>query len=468
MIIENISNINLANFPVTIFGSGPAGISLALELEKNNIKSIIIEAGGKEYSEDSQKFYEGTIIGDTLFDLSASRLRQLGGTSGHWGGWSLPLDDYSFKNWPIKSDDIKQYQELTCKILNIKNQFRKSSLNNLMNQIEYQYSSVRFGEKFFDQIKKSNNIYITLNTQLSHFEGNNNKTEAAICIFNEKTFKLKSKYFILCCGGIENSRILLWSREKNRSLIHSDLPIGKYWMAHPWFVAGKGIIFKQKLKKKLNNYLNYEDFLHFAPNEKLLTSKNILNGALYIRANEDTKYYKEIIKDLLCIAPELGKKVSREFIYKELKCGNIFMNLEEKAEESNRIELDSKKKDKFDIPQTVLFYKKNKTTTYAARTILEEFGDFCLKTDVGRIAIAKEIFNLEGYDNLGVNHHIGGTRIGKDKKTSVVDENLKLHYSDNLYICGSSVFYSSCYANPTFTIIQLSLRLANHLKSLLL
>ena len=337
-----------------------------------------------------------------------------------------------------------------------------------MNQIEYQYSSVRFGEKFYDQIKKSNNIYITLNTQLSHFEGDNNKTETAICIFNEKTFKLKSKYFILCCGGIENSRILLWSREKNRSLIHSDLPIGKYWMAHPWFVAGKGIIFKQKLKKKLNNYLNYEDVLHFAPNEKLLTSKNILNGALYIRADEDTEYYKEIIKDLLCVAPELGKKISREFIYKELKCGNIFMNLEEKAEERNRIELDSKKKDKFDIPQTVLFYKKNKTTTYTARTILEEFGDFCLKTDVGRIAIAKEIFNLEGYDNLGVNHHIGGTRIGKDKKTSVVDENLKLHYNDNLYICGSSVFYSSCYANPTFTIIQLSLRLANHLKSLLL
>ena len=103
MIIENISNINLSNIPVTIFGSGPAGISLALELEKNNIKSLIIEAGGKEYSEDSQKFYEGTIVGDTLFDLSASRLRQLGGTSGHWGGWSLPLDDYSFKNWPIKS-----------------------------------------------------------------------------------------------------------------------------------------------------------------------------------------------------------------------------------------------------------------------------------------------------------------------------------------------------------------------------
>ena len=38
--------------PVIIFGSGPAGISLALDLEKN-ISSTIFEAGGEFYSDDS-------------------------------------------------------------------------------------------------------------------------------------------------------------------------------------------------------------------------------------------------------------------------------------------------------------------------------------------------------------------------------------------------------------------------------
>ena len=37
MILKNLDNINLDNFPVAIFGSGPAGITTALELEKKNL-----------------------------------------------------------------------------------------------------------------------------------------------------------------------------------------------------------------------------------------------------------------------------------------------------------------------------------------------------------------------------------------------------------------------------------------------
>jgi len=40
MILKNLDNIDLDNFPVAIFGSGPAGITTALELEKKNIKTI--------------------------------------------------------------------------------------------------------------------------------------------------------------------------------------------------------------------------------------------------------------------------------------------------------------------------------------------------------------------------------------------------------------------------------------------
>ena len=58
---------------------------------------------------------------------------------------------------------------------------------------------------------------------------------------------------------------------------------------------------------------------------------------------------------------------------------------------------------------------------------------------------------------------MGGTRIGKKIKNSVVDTDLKLHNSENLYIAGSSVFSTSGYANPTYTIVKLSLRLADKL-----
>ena len=70
MIFQKFEDIDLSNFPVIIFGSGPAGITTALELENKKISSIIIEAGNEEYNKDSQDFYRGRIIGDQLVPLS--------------------------------------------------------------------------------------------------------------------------------------------------------------------------------------------------------------------------------------------------------------------------------------------------------------------------------------------------------------------------------------------------------------
>ena len=146
MILKKLDNINLENFPVAIFGSGPAGITTALELEKKNIKCLLIEAGDENYSAISQKFYKGKIIGDLITDLSSNRLRQFGGTSGHWGGWSKPMEKYNFEFWPLKANDLSPYSKRTCEILGINNQFRKSSVNEFFNQVEFQYSSVRFAD----------------------------------------------------------------------------------------------------------------------------------------------------------------------------------------------------------------------------------------------------------------------------------------------------------------------------------
>ena len=67
----------------------------------------------------------------------------------------------------------------------------------------------------------------------------------------------------------------------------------------------------------------------------------------------------------------------------------------------------------------------------------------------------------------GAGHIMGTLRMGKDPKTSIVSENLIPHDHPNLYVVGSGVFPTSCTANPTLTIAALSLRLADHLGSLL-
>ncbi|WP_332814707.1 GMC family oxidoreductase [Ramlibacter sp.] len=60
-------------------------------------------------------------------------------------------------------------------------------------------------------------------------------------------------------------------------------------------------------------------------------------------------------------------------------------------------------------------------------------------------------------------HHVGTARMGADPRTSVVDADCKLHSVDNLYVAGSAVFPTSSQANPTLTIVALSLRLADRL-----
>lgn len=469
MIIENLEEIKDNLYPVIIIGSGPASISLALKLEEEKISCLIIEAGNEKYDHDSQDFYEGIVVGDNISNLRHSRLRQLGGTSGHWGGWCKPMDKYNIESWGLNFNELSKYSEETCNILGLKNNFNKVELNNYFNQIQFQYSTVRFAKKFKNIIQKSKYINLIIRAHATHFIGTNGVVDSVFVKYNKKDYILKSKLFVLGCGGVENSRVLLWTKELNNSLINNKLPIGNYWMTHPWIIGGIGVIKKNKLKNLLKNkFINYDGPLHIATSKNIISDKNILSGAIYMNAKEDTQLHKEIIKDLLCTSPEYGKKIASLVFGKSLKCGNIFMNLEEDAKASNKIRLHEKITDKNGVPISKVFYKKSAKSLLSAKVIMEELGKFLIDKDIGRIAIKKEINDLENYNNLGVHHHMGGTRIGNDINLSVVDTDLKVHGTQNLFVAGSSVFKSSGYSNPTYTIVQLSIRLAKKINEKLI
>ena len=61
-------------------------------------------------------------------------------------------------------------------------------------------------------------------------------------------------------------------------------------------------------------------------------------------------------------------------------------------------------------------------------------------------------------------HHIGTTRMSDDPRRGVVDRECRVHGIENLWIAGSSVFPTSGFANPTLTILALTLRLASQLQ----
>jgi hypothetical protein len=65
-------------------------------------------------------------------------------------------------------------------------------------------------------------------------------------------------------------------------------------------------------------------------------------------------------------------------------------------------------------------------------------------------------------------HQVGTTRIATSANDGVVDENLRVWGTSNLYVCSSSVFPTSGQANPTFFLGVFAVRLAHHLSSVAL
>ena len=82
---------------LVIVGGGPAGITLALALADTPIRVLLLESGGTDFEVPTQALYSGPETGIPYLKLSASRMRYLGGSTNHWGGWCRPLDEIDFE-----------------------------------------------------------------------------------------------------------------------------------------------------------------------------------------------------------------------------------------------------------------------------------------------------------------------------------------------------------------------------------
>ena len=112
---------------ICICGAGPAGLTLARHLARNNIGTVLIEGGGLHYSEKSQELYTGISTGLPYQDLAAKRLRFFGGSSNHWTGHCGELDPQDFikwgfhplSGWPIAKSTLDPYASSAMEILDL-------------------------------------------------------------------------------------------------------------------------------------------------------------------------------------------------------------------------------------------------------------------------------------------------------------------------------------------------------------
>ena len=413
-------------------------------------------------------------MGDPYFDLDLSRLRQFGGSSNHWEGWSRAFDAYDFEardgvphsGWPIRMSDLAPFDAATREILEVP-QPRERRITEGLNEIEFGFSPVgSFAEKYGDFFAGSDLAHVVLKCPVLRLEAEDGRVSRVHYLDTgtgeERAFE--PEIVVLATGGIENSRLLLWSNATSpQRVVADETALGRYWMEHPHWTLGEA-----RFRGDVTQFAKGLSRFFVAPDHETMRRYGILNGALRLRRTfaPGDNPVEVMLKRGACNIKDLDPTLDALISQPELCSMEVDAATEQAPDPENRVELSAEARDDLGVPRPVLYWRKSEIDYLTPKVIYELFGRYLLDSGLG-IARAND-FTIEGRsdpDNPwpGGHHHMGGTRMSADPRNGIVDADLRIHGSANAYVAGSSVFPSGGHANPTFTIVQLSLRLGEHL-----
>lgn len=253
-------------YDVCIVGAGPAGITLALELDGAGMRICLLEAGGESYDSATQKLYEGEVHGDRYPPLRDTRLGALGGTSNVWAGWCRPLEaaDFEFRpdaagsGWPFGRDALIPYyrraqERCGLGIFEYAADYWQATLQKPLllsddESVEHAMFHVlpqRFGARYRARLETASNIHLLLNAPVAHLRvaPDGGVDGAVVCTLAGTQFCVKARRYVLAAGGIENARLLLVSADSpGRAPGNAHDLVGRYFTDHPFINLGALIL----------------------------------------------------------------------------------------------------------------------------------------------------------------------------------------------------------------------------------
>ncbi len=147
-------------------------------------------------------------------------------------------------------------------------------------------------------------------------------------------------------------------------------------------------------------------------------------------------------------------------------CFSLDFHAEQAPNRDSRIVL-CDKTDQFGMPQIRIDWRYSAIDVHTVETAFRLLQQEFAQSGHGTLSLASDESDIEAVvrrDGAYGGHHIGTARMADEPSSGVVDRNCKVFGIANLYVAGSAVFPTSGQANPTLTIVALSIRLARHLK----
>jgi choline dehydrogenase-like flavoprotein len=495
---DAVGNIFNTPFDICISGSGPAGIPLALKLAERKHRVLLLEAGELQFTESSNKVYRGSNSGLEYFAPDACRQRFFGGTSNHWGGWCRELNaaDFMVRNhvpdsgWPISKEALSPYFSEAGNILHthtprVADYLLEDGNDTNLRKTAFRYSepAARLGIKYREAVESSPKLICVLNANVVDIDLNENLASVRslqVSDYSGNRFRARAGLYTLCHGGIENPRSLLNANRQMKNGIGNDRDlVGRFFMEHPHFTVAFGLLnhehpgvarFSQARRSDLRPGI-YEPLEAFQNKEKILNFGLRFVPKQGMGLPSPGVSFKNRLRRFVCESDtllDIADDINQDF---GVNCPfDMWFKTasEQSPDPASRVRL-GQDTDRFGKRRVDVNWRLNALDKYTLKQSALQAGRIMAVNDLGRVRLPEWLLDpgLEfpglSRDEVAGFHHMGTTRMADSPARGVVDGNQKVFGIDNLYMGGSSVFTTSGHANPTFTIVQLSLRLADHL-----
>ena len=442
-----------------VVGSGPAGITLALELARANKSVLLFESGTATAARsDMPNAVNHGHFADGWWDRHS--VRALGGTSRIWAGYCATLTQLDFDNpaagvrWPISKAMLLPYYRRAAMVLD-----RHPSIIDVETPVVagflYRPFSVgratRFGLKYRDALEESPSIHVALGVSVVGLDPNPSRSAVRSLTYYHHASRVSqqlaiepAQVVVLAGGGIGNAQLLLLPRSDGAIPTGNESGhVGKFLMEHPHCRAAEIVldeeIHRQPLPPRFGGRVHA-----LVPSDRQMQRHGLL--ACSVDFNSPTADHPMV------------EYLSREY-GKPFYAYTSTVRSEMAPSATNRVFLTAER-DAAGLHRPAVRCIIGAGDFLNVETTLRLLGESLIESGKGRV----RILNDRLYGRMtGGGHIMGTTRMGAGRSDSVVDRDCRVHGYRNLFVAGSSVFPTGGYANPTLTIVALSLRLADTL-----